>query len=210
MRQRKWAVERGRRVQALSQFISRFLKLDVSEQLVRMKIICWLYKKIRPVEILPELFHFYNYICLFVCFFVPQFIYVNQSFAPSPDQDVGALFDVSKPRELFQVPLGNTVIFHKLNLKCRTMWTVSFTGSQLFLCRIHYLHSITRKLIRKSGELFFFIHKKMCVREYNSHTHLILLWHLIIQKDYVYIAHVMLWPLEGALRKRMPKFVSAD
>uniref|UniRef100_H3CRQ2 Ubiquitin-like protein ATG12 n=1 Tax=Tetraodon nigroviridis TaxID=99883 RepID=H3CRQ2_TETNG len=54
MKQKKWAVERGRTVQSLSQFISRFLKLDASEQL---------------------------------------FIYVNQSFAPSPDQDVGALFD---------------------------------------------------------------------------------------------------------------------
>nr|XP_046256092.1 ubiquitin-like protein ATG12 isoform X2 [Scatophagus argus] len=54
MKTRKWAVERGRTVQSLSQFISRFLKLDASEQL---------------------------------------FIYVNQSFAPSPDQDVGVLFD---------------------------------------------------------------------------------------------------------------------
>ncbi|XP_068616506.1 ubiquitin-like protein ATG12 [Brachionichthys hirsutus] len=54
MKTKKWAVERGRTVQALSQFISRFLKLDDSEQL---------------------------------------FIYVNQSFAPSPDQDVGILFD---------------------------------------------------------------------------------------------------------------------
>ncbi|XP_003966293.1 ubiquitin-like protein ATG12 [Takifugu rubripes] len=54
MKQKKWAVERGRTVQSLSQFISRFLKLDAGEQL---------------------------------------FIYVNQSFAPSPDQDVGVLFD---------------------------------------------------------------------------------------------------------------------
>ncbi|TWW79135.1 Ubiquitin-like protein ATG12 [Takifugu flavidus] len=56
MKQKKWAVERGRTVQSLSQFISRFLKLDAGEQL---------------------------------------FIYVNQSFAPSPDQDVGVLFDLS-------------------------------------------------------------------------------------------------------------------
>lgn len=28
-------------------------------------------------------------------FFFSQFIYVNQSFAPSPDQEVGVLFDVS-------------------------------------------------------------------------------------------------------------------
>nr|XP_020473217.1 ubiquitin-like protein ATG12 [Monopterus albus] len=54
MKTRKWAVERGRTVQSLSQFISRFLKLDASEQL---------------------------------------FIYVNQSFAPSPDQEAGVLFD---------------------------------------------------------------------------------------------------------------------
>ncbi|CAB1448904.1 unnamed protein product [Pleuronectes platessa] len=54
MKTKKWAVERGRTVQSLSQFITRFLKLDATEQL---------------------------------------FIYVNQSFAPSPDQDVGILFD---------------------------------------------------------------------------------------------------------------------
>ncbi|TSR75290.1 Ubiquitin-like protein ATG12 [Bagarius yarrelli] len=54
MKTKKWAVEKGRTVQSLAQFISRFLKLEPSEQL---------------------------------------FIYVNQSFAPSPDQEVGALFD---------------------------------------------------------------------------------------------------------------------
>ncbi|KAB5587012.1 hypothetical protein PHYPO_G00008060 [Pangasianodon hypophthalmus] len=54
MKTKKWAVERGRTVQSLAQFISRFLKLEPSEQL---------------------------------------FIYVNQSFAPSPDQEVGVLFD---------------------------------------------------------------------------------------------------------------------
>ncbi|CAG6015206.1 unnamed protein product [Menidia menidia] len=54
MKTKKWAVDRGRTVQSLAQFISRFLKFDASEQL---------------------------------------FIYVNQSFAPSPDQEVGVLFD---------------------------------------------------------------------------------------------------------------------
>ncbi|XP_053482531.1 ubiquitin-like protein ATG12 [Ictalurus furcatus] len=54
MKTKKWAVERGRTIQSLSQFISRFLKLEPNEQL---------------------------------------FIYVNQSFAPSPDQDVGVLFE---------------------------------------------------------------------------------------------------------------------
>ncbi|XP_058504173.1 ubiquitin-like protein ATG12 [Solea solea] len=54
MKTKKWSVERSRTVQALAQFISRFLKLDANEQL---------------------------------------FIYVNQAFAPSPDQEVGLLFD---------------------------------------------------------------------------------------------------------------------
>ncbi|KAK2854969.1 hypothetical protein Q7C36_006838 [Tachysurus vachellii] len=54
MKTKKWAVERGRTIQSLAQFISRFLKLEPSEQLL---------------------------------------IYVNQSFAPSPDQEVGVLFD---------------------------------------------------------------------------------------------------------------------
>ncbi|KAJ8392856.1 hypothetical protein AAFF_G00070600 [Aldrovandia affinis] len=54
MKTKKWAVDGGRTVQSLSLFISRFLKLEPSEQL---------------------------------------FIYVNQSFAPSPDQEVGVLFE---------------------------------------------------------------------------------------------------------------------
>ncbi|KAJ8355018.1 hypothetical protein SKAU_G00225850 [Synaphobranchus kaupii] len=54
MKTKKWAVERGRTVHSLSLFISRFLKLEPTEQL---------------------------------------FIYVNQSFAPSPDQEVGVLFE---------------------------------------------------------------------------------------------------------------------
>ncbi|XP_054903620.1 ubiquitin-like protein ATG12 [Poeciliopsis prolifica] len=54
MKTKKWTVDRGRTVQSLAQFISRFLKLDANEQL---------------------------------------FIYVHQSFAPSPDQEVGVLFD---------------------------------------------------------------------------------------------------------------------
>uniref|UniRef100_W5MNA0 Ubiquitin-like protein ATG12 n=1 Tax=Lepisosteus oculatus TaxID=7918 RepID=W5MNA0_LEPOC len=56
MKTKKWSVERGRTVQALGQFIKKFLKLQPDEQL---------------------------------------FIYVNQSFAPSPDQEVGVLFEVS-------------------------------------------------------------------------------------------------------------------
>ncbi|XP_028325809.1 ubiquitin-like protein ATG12 [Gouania willdenowi] len=54
MKKKKWTVERMRTVHSLSQFISRFLKLDTNEEL---------------------------------------FIYINQSFAPSPDQEVGILFD---------------------------------------------------------------------------------------------------------------------
>ncbi|XP_067878131.1 ubiquitin-like protein ATG12 isoform X2 [Heterodontus francisci] len=54
MKQKKWAVERCRTIQALGQFIKKFLKVESAEQL---------------------------------------FIYVNQSFAPSPDQDVGTLYE---------------------------------------------------------------------------------------------------------------------
>ncbi|XP_014057260.1 ubiquitin-like protein ATG12 isoform X2 [Salmo salar] len=54
MKTKKWSVEKGRTVQSLSQFISRFLKMEANEQL---------------------------------------FIYVNQSFSPSPDQEVGVLFE---------------------------------------------------------------------------------------------------------------------
>ncbi|KAG7269341.1 hypothetical protein CRUP_006699 [Coryphaenoides rupestris] len=37
MRTKKWAVEKGRTIQSLSQFIAKFLKLDPSEQLVRIQ-----------------------------------------------------------------------------------------------------------------------------------------------------------------------------
>lgn len=35
MKTKKWTVDKGRTVQSLAQFITRFLKLDASEQLVR-------------------------------------------------------------------------------------------------------------------------------------------------------------------------------
>nr|XP_028603732.1 ubiquitin-like protein ATG12 [Podarcis muralis] len=54
MKTKKWTVERTRTIQALIDFIKKFLKLVASEQL---------------------------------------FIYVNQSFAPSPDQEVGTLYE---------------------------------------------------------------------------------------------------------------------
>ncbi|XP_072884816.1 ubiquitin-like protein ATG12 isoform X1 [Hemitrygon akajei] len=54
MKQKKWTVERSRTIQALGQFVKKFLKLEPLEQL---------------------------------------FIYVNQSFAPSPDQEVGTLYE---------------------------------------------------------------------------------------------------------------------
>ncbi|XP_067878130.1 ubiquitin-like protein ATG12 isoform X1 [Heterodontus francisci] len=63
MKQKKWAVERCRTIQALGQFIKKFLKVESAEQL---------------------------------------FIYVNQSFAPSPDQDVGTLYE--HPRRGAQQP----------------------------------------------------------------------------------------------------------
>ena len=43
MKTKKWAVDRGRTLQSLSQFISRFLKLDANEQLVRMKFVHYLF-----------------------------------------------------------------------------------------------------------------------------------------------------------------------
>uniref|UniRef100_A0A8C7LX83 Ubiquitin-like protein ATG12 n=1 Tax=Oncorhynchus mykiss TaxID=8022 RepID=A0A8C7LX83_ONCMY len=71
MKTKKWSVEKGRTVQSLSQFISRFLKMEANEQL---------------------------------------FIYVNQSFSPSPDQEVGVLFEVSTFHlKSFLEALGNAV-----------------------------------------------------------------------------------------------------
>ncbi|XP_031643127.1 ubiquitin-like protein ATG12 isoform X1 [Oncorhynchus kisutch] len=71
MKTKKWSVEKGRTVQSLSQFISRFLKMEANEQLLSS-----------PCDMsgLPLLS-------------VTEFIYVNQSFSPSPDQEVGVLFE---------------------------------------------------------------------------------------------------------------------
>ncbi|XP_047411287.1 ubiquitin-like protein ATG12 isoform X1 [Sciurus carolinensis] len=63
MKTKKWAVERTRTIQGLIDFIKKFLKLVASEQL-----------------------------CCF-CPILLKFIYVNQSFAPSPDQEVGTLYE---------------------------------------------------------------------------------------------------------------------
>lgn len=101
MKQKKWAVERGRTVQSLSQFISRFLKLDAGEQLVRIKTVGLTKKISRNTSV----FEFFTYTCGF--FLHPQFIYVNQSFAPSPDQDVGTLYDVSTHRDLLPTSTQN-------------------------------------------------------------------------------------------------------
>lgn len=105
MKQKKWAVERGRTVQSLSQFISRFLKLDAGEQLVRRKLVGFT-KKLKSDHTTSQL-----HVLIFV---TPQFIYVNQSFAPSPDQDVGVLFDVSTHSDLHLITrkwIGKTSVF---------------------------------------------------------------------------------------------------
>lgn len=101
MKTKKWALPRGRTVQSVSQFISRYLKLGANEQLVSVQFILlllhflasWYVEKPKistmpPVALcilMPEI----------ISSFFPKFIYVNQSFAPSPDIDVGVLFDVS-------------------------------------------------------------------------------------------------------------------
>lgn len=110
MKQKKWAVEGGRTVQSLSQFISRFLKLDAGEQLVRIKIVGFTKKISRNTSG----FEFFIYTCGF--FLPPQFIYVNQSFAPSPDQDVGTLYDVSTHRDLL---LNSTQNHDALQVGCK-------------------------------------------------------------------------------------------
>lgn len=106
MKTKKWAVERGRTIQSLALFISRFLKLEPNEQLVpfilsHTKFIQWycvsswlLYYAIQWNWQKLVKFAVMSYMPLFCHFFV-QLIYVNQSFAPSPDQEVGVLFDVS-------------------------------------------------------------------------------------------------------------------
>lgn len=122
MKQKKWAVDRGRTVQSLSQFISRFLKLDASEQLVRMKfvnLLCHLPQhdqRCRKCASALSSVKLYLYLLsiyltesfIFVFVFIPQFIYVNQSFAPSPDQDVGILFDVSTHKNNLELLVNAT------------------------------------------------------------------------------------------------------
>uniref|UniRef100_A0A3Q2ZLN2 Ubiquitin-like protein ATG12 n=1 Tax=Hippocampus comes TaxID=109280 RepID=A0A3Q2ZLN2_HIPCM len=85
MKTKKWAVDRSRTVQSLSQFISRFLKLDANEQLVRDHFVS---PHFSPPVSSERATHDNTGTCI-----SSQFIYVNQSFAPSPDQEVGVLFD---------------------------------------------------------------------------------------------------------------------
>ncbi|XP_053546607.1 ubiquitin-like protein ATG12 [Bombina bombina] len=54
LKNKKWTMERTRTVKGLMDFIKKYLKMELAEQL---------------------------------------FIYVNQSFAPSPDQEVGTLYE---------------------------------------------------------------------------------------------------------------------
>lgn len=70
----------------------------------------WLVSQRSKNPIIPR------HICIFYFyFFTPQFIYVNQSFAPSPDQDVGVLFDVSTHSDLHLITrkgIGKRAVFY--------------------------------------------------------------------------------------------------
>lgn len=72
MKQKKWAVERGRTVQSLSQFISRFLKLDAGEQLVRTKMVRFT-KKQKSVHTMSH---------LYILFFPPNSSFMLTSHSP--------------------------------------------------------------------------------------------------------------------------------
>lgn len=68
MKTKKWAVDRGRTLQSLSQFISRFLKLDANEQLVRMKFVHYLFLFLQIMT--WAVIYFFRSLCLTASAFV--------------------------------------------------------------------------------------------------------------------------------------------
>ena len=100
MKTKKWAMEKGRTIQSLSEFIVKFLKLDPNEQLVRTGFISLPILQCPNVENMALSLFLINFSKFLHAF---QFIYVNQSFSPSPDQEVGVLFEVST---------GNRTVIH--------------------------------------------------------------------------------------------------
>ena len=74
MKQRKWTVDWMKDISWVSKFIHKYLKLDPEEKIVRKKITSHcIFKLLINV-------HF-------------QFLYINQTFAPSPDQILKNLYE---------------------------------------------------------------------------------------------------------------------
>lgn len=73
MKHKRWSVEANKPVSWIIDFMRKYLKLDPQERLVCFKI--------------------YKIYSDFIYVYILQFLYINQTFAPSPDQTVRNLYD---------------------------------------------------------------------------------------------------------------------
>lgn len=88
MKQRKWTVDSLKDVNWVCRFIHKYLKLDAEEKLVTNFLLWFIVFKQDGPYLSINCRHLFNFIiaCL-------QFLYVNQTFAPSPDQILKNLYE---------------------------------------------------------------------------------------------------------------------
>lgn len=84
MKTKKWAVDKNKKIGWIIDFIKKYLKLEPSESLVSNKHL--------SVLILHSIALSFCIVLTNTCF-IFQFLYVNQAFAPAPDQIVRNIYD---------------------------------------------------------------------------------------------------------------------
>ena len=93
LKKKKWIVPTSRSIGAIIEFLRKYIKCQPQDSLA--SIFQWNHTNVSVVCVTCSS-HYIEY-WLFVAWF--QFLYVNQSFAPSPDVEVGTLYDVSVHRK---------------------------------------------------------------------------------------------------------------
>lgn len=85
MKKKKWTVSQDQHIGWISEFIKKYLKLDANERLVITSILLDFFSAQNTEKILSISSNVFN--------FSFQFLYINQTFAPAPDQTVKNLYD---------------------------------------------------------------------------------------------------------------------
>nr|CAD7428828.1 unnamed protein product [Timema monikensis] len=98
MKKKKWAVDPDKPIGWIIEFIRKYLKLDPADSLPSA-VSCrsapkkpWGYCKLDTADSMVSWLQYCN-VTVIVRYPMLQFLYVNQSFAPSPDQIVRNLYD---------------------------------------------------------------------------------------------------------------------